>query len=114
MLHKDAKPGDVHGLIHLLVDLVQEELGFWSRINIATFETTLYEATAFAPNPTDGTITIYPSKSLIGSRFSILDNPGRSMVSGVILDYTIDLSDFPPGIYTLKIEGEKTMKIIKQ
>jgi Zn-dependent metalloprotease len=77
------------------------------------FETDLYEETALAPNPTDSKITIYPSKNLIGNHFSIHDNAGRVLVDGELLDYTMDLSNFPPGIYALKIEGEKTMKIVK-
>ena len=58
------------------------------------FETDLYEETTFAPNPTDSKITIYPSKNLIGNRFSIHDNAGRIVVDGELLDYTIDLSNF--------------------
>jgi Zn-dependent metalloprotease len=77
------------------------------------FETSLYGETAFAPNPTDRAITIYPSKNLIGNRFSILDTAGREVVNGKLPDYTIDLLNFPAGIYTLKIEGEKPVKIFK-
>ncbi|HEX5169135.1 MAG TPA: fibronectin type III domain-containing protein, partial [Cyclobacteriaceae bacterium] len=78
------------------------------------FETKLYEETVFAPNPTPGKITIQPSKNLIGSQFSIYDNTGRTLADGELLDYTIDLSNFSPGTYILKIDGEKPMKIIKQ
>jgi Zn-dependent metalloprotease len=78
-----------------------------------TFETGLYEETAFAPNPTDSKITIYPARNLIGNRFSIRDNAGKTLANGELRHYTIDLSDFAPGIYTLKIDGEKTMKIVK-
>jgi Zn-dependent metalloprotease len=77
------------------------------------FETKLYEETTFAPNPTDSEITIYPSKNLIGTRFSIHDNAGRQVANAELLDYTIDLSILATGIYTLKIDGEKPMKIIK-
>jgi len=77
------------------------------------FETDLYKETAFAPNPTDGKITIYPSKNIIGNRFSIHDNTGRIVSHGELLGYTFDLSGFSAGIYTLKIDGEKPAKIIK-
>jgi Zn-dependent metalloprotease len=78
------------------------------------FETNLYQETAFAPNPTDREITIFPSKNLIGNQFVIFDNAGRQVANAELLDYTINLSILPPGIYTLKIEGEKLMKVIKQ
>jgi Zn-dependent metalloprotease len=78
------------------------------------FETDLYDETTFAPNPTEGEITIFPSKNLIGSRFSIHDNAGRKLAGGNLLDYRIDLSGLAPGIYMLKIEGEKPMKIIRR
>lgn len=77
------------------------------------FETHVYGETTIAPNPTDSKITIYPSRNLIGNRFIIRDNAGRTIADGKLPDYTIDLSDFSPGIYTLKIDGEKTMKIVK-
>lgn len=77
------------------------------------FETKLYEETTFAPNPTQSEITIRPSKDLIGNRFSIYDNTGRVLAHGELHDYTIDLSNFSPGIHILKIDGEKAMKIVK-
>lgn len=77
------------------------------------FETSVYQETTLAPNPTDKSITIYPSKNLIGSRFGIYDNAGKQVAYGDLLEYTIDLSLLPTGIFTLKIDGEKTMKIVK-
>jgi hypothetical protein len=77
------------------------------------FETNLYAETTFAPNPTDSKTTIYPSRNLIGSYFSIYDTAGKMIVSGELLDYTIDLTNFSIGIYTLKIDGEKPMKMVK-
>lgn len=77
------------------------------------FETNLYEKTTYAPNPTSGSITIYPSKNLIGNRFSIQDNTGKTIAQGELQDYTLDLSAFSAGIYILKIEGENIMKIVK-
>jgi Zn-dependent metalloprotease len=77
------------------------------------FETKVYPETTVAPNPTDKSVTIYPSKNLIGNRFSIYDNAGKQVGSGELIDYTIDLSILSPGIYTLKIDEEKPMKIVK-
>lgn len=77
------------------------------------FETNLYEATTFAPNPTNKDITIYPSRKLIGNRFSIHDNTGRQVYNATLLNYTIDLSMLSPGIYVLRIDGEKLIKISK-
>jgi Zn-dependent metalloprotease len=78
------------------------------------FKTDLYKQIMFAPNPTDNSVTIYPSKNLIGNRYSIYDNAGKKVADAELLDYTIDLSFLSPGIYTLKIDGEKTMKVVKQ
>ncbi|WP_276372188.1 M4 family metallopeptidase [Chryseolinea sp. H1M3-3] len=78
------------------------------------FETSLYEETRLAPNPTADKITIYPSKNLIGNHFIILDNTGRIVTEGALRDYTINLYNFNPGLYTLKIDGETPMKIVKR
>lgn len=77
------------------------------------FETKVYPETTVAPNPTDKSVTIYPSKNLIGNRFSIYDNAGKQIATGDLFDYTIDLTTFPTGIYTLKIDGEKHLRIVK-
>ncbi len=78
------------------------------------FETNAYGETTIAPNPTDKSITLFPSKNLIGNFFGIYDNSGKQIVSGQLLDYTLDLSLLSPGFYTLKIDGEKPLKIIKR
>lgn len=78
-----------------------------------SFETNLYDETTLSPNPTDSKATIYPSKNLIGNHFNMYDNIGRIAASGELQDYTIDLSDFSEGMYSLKIDGEKVIKIIK-
>jgi Zn-dependent metalloprotease len=77
------------------------------------FETEFYEETTFAPNPTNGKITIRPSKDLIGSHFSIFDNAGRKLADGELRDYTIDLTYFSAGVHILIIDGEKPIKIFK-
>jgi len=77
------------------------------------FETELYAETIFSPNPTDGKMTIYPSKNIIGNQYTIFDSAGKVVASGELLDYTFDLSILPAGIYMLRIEGEKIVKIAK-
>jgi Zn-dependent metalloprotease len=77
------------------------------------FETLLYEQTTYAPNPTDGRITIYPSTNLIGKRFTLHDNAGRLVADGVLKEYTVDLSALSAGIFILKIAGEKHVKVVK-
>lgn len=79
----------------------------------ARFETGLYGEVTLAPNPTDGRISIYPARNLIGNRFSIYDNTGRAVASGELRGYNIDLTDFSPGMYMLKIDGEKPFRIVK-
>jgi hypothetical protein len=77
------------------------------------FQTPIHEETTYAPNPTNSEITIYPSQSLVGKHFSIHDNAGKEIIGGVLIDYSIDLSGLSAGIYLLKIEGEKLVKITK-
>lgn len=78
------------------------------------FETRLYDKTVLAPNPTENIITIYPSKNLIGNRYGLYDSTGRRVAGGNLHDYTFDLSSFATGIYILKIDKEKPIKIIKR
>jgi hypothetical protein len=78
------------------------------------FETSLYGATTFSPNPTENTITIYPSKNIIGNNYGMYDNTGRRVADGKLLDYTFNLSDLSSGMYILNIDGEQPMKIVKQ
>jgi hypothetical protein len=77
------------------------------------FETALYEKTTFAPNPTEHTITIYPSKNIIGNQYGIYDDSGRRVAGGELTDYAFDMSRLSAGVYILKIEDEEPMKIVK-
>lgn len=104
----DLRPGTAYE-VRVHINCLSETAAYVS----ARFETSVYEQTTFAPNPTDSKITIYPSKNLIGNRFSIRDNAGRTIADGELIDYTIDLSGILPGIYTLQIQGEKIIKIFK-
>ena len=78
------------------------------------FTTSLYERTSFAPNPTRSTVTIYPSKDLIGNRFGIYDEKGGIMAEGELQDYTFDFSTYAAGVYIINIEEEKPIRIVKQ
>lgn len=79
-----------------------------------SFSTSLYGEMSFGPNPTSGKVTILPDESLIGRNFSVLDPVGRQVIHGQLLDYTIDLSEFAAGIYTVRIDGEGPMRVAKQ
>jgi len=78
------------------------------------FTTAVYPETTYAPNPTESKVTVYPSKNLIGNNFHIYDNMGRIVASGKLQDYTFDFSGLTPGVYTLKIEREAPMRIVRR
>ena len=76
--------------------------------------TTKYQAeTTFVPNPTNDKVTIFPSVDMTGRRYTVHDSSGRLVLSGQITDYEIDFSFFAPGVYALRIEGEKVMRVVR-
>lgn len=77
------------------------------------FKTLLYDETRYGPNPTPDKITLQPSKNLIGNRFVLSDYSGKVLFSGALQDYTIDLSMFSRGVYTLMIDGEPPIRIVR-
>jgi Zn-dependent metalloprotease len=77
------------------------------------FKTGSYAQTTLAPNPSDHSVTVFPSQDLIGKRFYFYDNMGKLLATGNLQDYTIDLSGLNPGIYNVVIDGERPMKMIK-
>lgn len=77
------------------------------------FQTGLYSSLSITPNPTSGMVTIYPAKKLLGHRYFILDNIGRPVVSGILEKYMLDFSTLSAGMYTVIIEGEKPVKIVR-
>ena len=102
------RPGTLYeARVH--IDCLSETTAYSS----VTFETELYDETTYGPNPTPDKITLRPSKNLIGNRYVLSDNAGRIMLSGELLDYTIDLSNFSRGVYTLVIDGEPPIRIVK-
>ena len=71
-----------------------------------------------SPNPTTSKITVKSSLELIGKEFTIYDQLGKEVKSGVITDEEteIDLSNLTEGLYLFKAgaEMQETVKIIKQ
>ena len=71
-----------------------------------------------SPNPTTSKITIKSSLALIGKEFTIYDQLGKAVKSGVITaeETEIDLSNISEGVYLFKAgaEMQETFKIIKQ
>ncbi|MFM7850633.1 MAG: FG-GAP-like repeat-containing protein, partial [Flammeovirgaceae bacterium] len=77
------------------------------------FETSSYDETTIAPNPTEKNIVIYPAVDLIGKQFFIFDSLGKQVANGELQDYTIDLSILGSGMYFLAIEGNKPIKFVR-
>jgi hypothetical protein len=73
---------------------------------------------SISPNPTSSKITVKSSLALIGKEFTIYDQQGKVVKSGVITaeETEIDLSNLSEGIYLFKAgtEMQETFKIIKQ
>ena len=73
---------------------------------------------SISPNPTSSKITVKSSLALIGKEFSIYDQQGKAVKSGVITaeETEIDLSNLSEGVYLFKAgtEMQETFKIIKQ
>jgi len=71
-----------------------------------------------SPNPTSSKITVKASLALIGKEFTIYDQLGKAVKSGVITaeETEIDLSNISEGVYLFKAgtEMQETFKIIKQ
>ena len=71
-----------------------------------------------SPNPTASKITVKSSLELIGKEFTIYDQLGKEVMSGLITseDTEIDLSNISEGVYLFKVgeEMQETFRIIKQ
>jgi hypothetical protein len=71
-----------------------------------------------SPNPTSSKITVKASLVLIGEEFTIYDQLGKAVKSGIITaeETEIDLSNLSEGVYLFKAgtEMQETFKIIKQ
>ena len=73
---------------------------------------------SISPNPTTSKITVKSSLALIGKQFTIYDQFGKAVMSGVIAseETEIDLSNISEGVYLFKAGEEmpESFKIIKQ
>jgi hypothetical protein len=73
---------------------------------------------SISPNPTTSKITVRASLALIGKEFTIYDQLGKAVKSGIITaeETEIDLSNLSEGVYLFKAgaEMQETFKIIKQ
>jgi len=71
-----------------------------------------------SPNPTSSKITVKSSLTLIGKEFTIYDQQGKVVKSGIITaeETEIDLSNLSEGVYLFKAGEEmlETFKIIKK
>jgi hypothetical protein len=69
------------------------------------------------PNPSGDFVNLKSNQSLIGSKYEIIDNSGRIVLSGVLQNdnQLIDLSKLSRGIYNLNVMGSHstTMKLVK-
>jgi uncharacterized delta-60 repeat protein len=69
------------------------------------------------PNPTSNFVTVRFNNNLLGSNYQIVDNTGRIVLSGLLLDENqiIELNTLSAGIYSFRVIGElsKTMKLVK-
>jgi hypothetical protein len=68
------------------------------------------------PNPSFNHFNIKIPQSVIGQNFIILDNSGRLVLNGSLKEQVnqIDVNSLNNGVYTIKIEGLKPTKILKQ
>ena len=73
---------------------------------------------SISPNPTTSKITVKSSLALIGKEFTIYDQLGKEVMSGIINseETEIDLSNISEGVYLFKAgtEMQETFRIIKQ
>lgn len=69
------------------------------------------------PNPTSNFVTVRFNNNLLGSKYQIVDNTGRIVLSGLLLDENqiIELNTLSAGIYSFRVIGElsKTIKLSK-
>jgi hypothetical protein len=69
------------------------------------------------PNPTSNFVTVKFNNNLLGSNYQIVDNTGRIVLSGMLLNENqiIELNTLSAGIYSFSVLGElsKTLKLVK-
>ncbi len=69
------------------------------------------------PNPSDNLLTIRTNSNLAGTQFFITDPTGRLVFNGKLVDDNtpIDISKLSPGIYVIRMEGQRkqSIKLVK-
>lgn len=67
------------------------------------------------PNPTSNFVIVNINDNLVGNGYEIVDNTGRTVVKGVLLNENqlVDLNNLSTGIYSFKVIGElsRTVKL---
>ena len=90
-------------------NIVNNGMGGMNSLNIADIN--------FYPNPTSNFVTVRFNNNLLGSKYQIVDNTGRIVLSGVLSDENqiVELNTLSTGIYSFRVIGElsKTMKLVK-
>ncbi|MBK9566668.1 MAG: choice-of-anchor B family protein [Saprospiraceae bacterium] len=69
-----------------------------------------------SPNPTHDVFAIKKSSASLQAPFAIYDVLGRMILSGILKneETLVQTGDWQPGVYYLKAENHKTLKIIRQ
>jgi len=67
------------------------------------------------PNPTSNFVTVRFDNSLLGSKYDIVDNTGRIVLSGLLLDQNqiVELNALSAGIYIFSVSGEHAKSFVK-
>ncbi len=90
----------------------------FSTLQVGIVETTNNKLFNIYPNPANSQINVEINKSLIGSIYTITDQIGKTVLSGILTkeNSTIELGDLSGGIYLLSIgnNAKQTFKIIKK
>ena len=90
-------------------NIVNNGMGGMNSLNIADIN--------FYPNPTSNFVTVRFNNNFLGSKYQIVDNTGRIVLSGVLSDENqiVELNTLSAGIYSFRVIGElsKTMKLVK-
>ena len=85
---------------------------------IASVDKQIINVISISPNPTSSKITVKASLALVGKEFTIYDQQGKVVKSGIITaeQTEIDLANLSEGVYLFKAgaEMQETFKIIKQ
>jgi PKD repeat protein len=69
------------------------------------------------PNPFSDVCTLTVPESMLGQSFTVVDENGKSMLSGSFstVSHDIDMTGHSSGVYYLKIEGAKgVLKLVKR